>query len=230
MNTLCWQCKHASGSQACKWATKARPIEGWTADPSIIKYYWGNVNSFNVEECPQYEEGHEDAKLTESGYKALACAILNQAVSDWEALDYGETAQMRKGQDLIYSAELKDFFESSYCDELAFLAIEHSGEDICKALKVDTADIPDSDIVKKLNNLDREALWLLYKSGGKVMDAVKAGPFSVTTLYAQLKRVKRITQIDPYRSWGLGLLIKWLAEEEKANDRSRNESKTRPSI
>ena len=65
---------------------------------------------------------------------------------------------------------------------------------------------------------------------GKVMDAVKTGPFSVTTLYAQLKRVKRITQIDPYRSWGLGLLIKWLREEEKANDRSRNERKNRPSL
>ena len=230
MNTLCWKCKHASGTKACKWATKARPIEGWTAEPSIIRYFWGDINSYSISDCPKFEEGHEDVKLTESGYKALACAILTQAANDWEALDYGATAQMRKGQDLIYSAELKDFFESSYCDGLATLAIGRDGEDICKALKIHTADIPNSDIVKKLNAKDREALWLLYKNDGKVIDAVKDGTFSVTTLYAQLKRVKRITQIDPYRSWGLGLLIKWLREEEKANDRSRNERKTQPSL
>lgn len=230
MNTLCWKCKHASGSQACKWATKATPIEGWNADPSIIKYYWGNVNSFQVTDCPKYEEGHDDAKLTEAGYKALACAILTQAVNDWETLDYGATAMMRKGQDLIYSAELKDFFESSYCDELTALAIGHNGEDICKALKVETADTPNSDIIKKLNATDREALWLLYRNGGKVVDAVKAGTFSLTTLYAQLKRVKRITQIDPYREWGLGMLIKWLKEEDKTNVGSGDEREDRASV
>ena len=110
------------------------------------------------------------------------------------------------------------------------MAIGHNGEDICKALKVETADTPNSDIIKKLNTIDREALWLLYKSGGKVVDAVKAGPFSLTTLYAQLKRVKRITQIEPYREWGLGMLIKWLKEEDKANVRSGNEREDRASL
>ena len=230
MNTLCWKCKHASGNKACKWATRARPIEGWTADPSIIKYYWGNVNSFNITDCPKYEEGHEDVKLTEQGYKALACAILEQAVNDWESLGYGTVAQMRKGQDLIYSIELKDFFESAYCDGLATLALDRDGEEICQAINVHNADIPNSTIIKKLNNLDREALWLLWNSGGKVADAVKAGPFSPTTLYAQLKRVKRVTQIDPYRAWGLGILIKWLEEEDKANVRSGNEREDRASL
>jgi hypothetical protein len=184
-----------------------------------------------VTDCPKFEEGHEDAKLTESGYKALACAILTQAVSDWEALDYGATAQMRKGQDLVYAAELKNFFESGYCDELSTLALERDGEEICQALKVHSADIPNKvDVIKRFNSADREALWLLYKCNGKVVDAVKAGKFSVTTLYEQLRRVKRIAQIDPYRSWGLELLITWLREEEKANDRRRNESKDRPSL
>ena len=231
MNTLCWNCKHASGANACKWATRQRPIEGWTATPSIIKYYWGNVNSFNVTECPKFEEGYEETKLTAAGYKALACAILTQAVSDWEALDYGATAQMRKGQDLVYAAELKNFFESGYCDELSTLALERDGEEICQALKVHSADIPNKvDVIKRFNSADREALWLLYKCNGKVVDAVKAGKFSVTTLYEQLRRVKRIAQIDPYRSWGLELLITWLREEEKANDRRRNESQTKPSL
>ena len=34
---LCWSCKKACGGCGCPWADKLKPVEGWTAEPAIIR-------------------------------------------------------------------------------------------------------------------------------------------------------------------------------------------------
>ena len=56
--TLCWECKKASGG--CSWSKKFVPVEGWDATPT--KVWVGHtsakpyIDSFHVNECPEFEQ------------------------------------------------------------------------------------------------------------------------------------------------------------------------------
>ncbi len=52
METLCWGCKKAIGG--CSWADKLKPVEGWDAEPTIVKDADGDFESFLVKTCPEY--------------------------------------------------------------------------------------------------------------------------------------------------------------------------------
>lgn len=57
-DTLCWDCKKATGGSDCPWANKFKPVEGWTATPTIVKVAGiREENSFIVHKCPLFEEG-----------------------------------------------------------------------------------------------------------------------------------------------------------------------------
>lgn len=56
-DTLCWECKNATGGGDCPWVNDFTPVEGWTATPTKIKTYYGYDNSFNVRKCPLFIEG-----------------------------------------------------------------------------------------------------------------------------------------------------------------------------
>lgn len=56
---LCCYCKNSCGG--CSWSRRFEPVEGWTAEPTIIrqrnrqgKY---DIHSYKITECPQYEKG-----------------------------------------------------------------------------------------------------------------------------------------------------------------------------
>lgn len=56
---LCCYCKKFSGG--CSWSRRFEPVEGWTAEPTIIrqrnrhgKY---DIQSYRITKCPQYEKG-----------------------------------------------------------------------------------------------------------------------------------------------------------------------------
>lgn len=55
--TLCWRCKNAAGF--CSWSDKSfTPVDGWTAIPTKIKNGRNDyMDSFEVIECPLFEEG-----------------------------------------------------------------------------------------------------------------------------------------------------------------------------
>ena len=66
--TICWSCKKALGD--CSWSKLDedkkeilfKPVDGWVAEKtSLLMYSYDgtkrHVTSYNVESCPQYEEG-----------------------------------------------------------------------------------------------------------------------------------------------------------------------------
>lgn len=54
METLCWECKKAIGG--CLWADSLQPVDGWDAEPTIVKDEgMGDYESFIVKACPMYE-------------------------------------------------------------------------------------------------------------------------------------------------------------------------------
>ena len=53
--TLCWDCKKANGS--CSWSRSLKPVPGWTAVSTIIRYADTCDSSYCVTECPQFEKG-----------------------------------------------------------------------------------------------------------------------------------------------------------------------------
>lgn len=54
-DTICWDCQNF---MRCSWA-HGKPVEGWTATPTIVRDREGDFKSFIVEECPLFKE---DAK------------------------------------------------------------------------------------------------------------------------------------------------------------------------
>lgn len=49
---LCWRCKNACGG--CNWSKYLKPVEGWTADPVIVKDVNGDFSSYSIKKCPEF--------------------------------------------------------------------------------------------------------------------------------------------------------------------------------
>lgn len=54
---LCWSCKKACGGCGCSWADKLKPVEGWTAEPAIIRGNGTVIDTYSITDCPLYEKG-----------------------------------------------------------------------------------------------------------------------------------------------------------------------------
>lgn len=52
---LCFFCKNAV--YGCSWSKRFEPVEGWTAEPTTIRYAYNDVKSYHITACPQFEEG-----------------------------------------------------------------------------------------------------------------------------------------------------------------------------
>lgn len=56
-NSLCWSCKRATGF--CSWSRDFKPVQGWEAEPTLVKSQQGAKNSvvesYNVKKCPLFE-------------------------------------------------------------------------------------------------------------------------------------------------------------------------------
>ena len=46
--TLCWDCRRAMGPDACSWAARFQPVEGWKATPTKVDA----ERSYLVRDCP----------------------------------------------------------------------------------------------------------------------------------------------------------------------------------
>ena len=59
---LCWTCKNTNGD-ICPWFAKdAKPVEGWVAKPTLIKYKEEQIPSYHIKECPNYIEERKQIK------------------------------------------------------------------------------------------------------------------------------------------------------------------------
>ena len=52
---ICYICKNACGG--CSWSANFIPIEGWDAQPTIIKDSEGDFASYEIKGCPEFIRG-----------------------------------------------------------------------------------------------------------------------------------------------------------------------------
>ena len=52
---LCCICKNACGN--CSWSADFIPVEGWDAQPTIIKDSEGDFSSYEIKRCPEFIRG-----------------------------------------------------------------------------------------------------------------------------------------------------------------------------
>ena len=73
--TLCWSCSKAV--KGCSWSSSFTPVEGWEAEPAVIKNVNGGkpIDSYNVIRCPEYEADKAYEKKA-----ALAADILRRKI------------------------------------------------------------------------------------------------------------------------------------------------------
>lgn len=49
---LCWNCKNACGG--CSWSRHFIPVDGWTAEVTIVKDSLGDIQSYRIKKCPEF--------------------------------------------------------------------------------------------------------------------------------------------------------------------------------
>ena len=52
---LCWRCAKACGG--CSWSSSLTPVEGWEAEPHLIKDATGDINTYKIRKCPLFVKG-----------------------------------------------------------------------------------------------------------------------------------------------------------------------------
>lgn len=56
--TICWDCRKATGGKGCVWADKFEPINGWKAIKTSVKLFNKRItDSYIVQKCPLFEKG-----------------------------------------------------------------------------------------------------------------------------------------------------------------------------
>lgn len=90
----CWSCQNYA---TCAWARKAKPIEGWKAEPTMVEMNKRPVPSFEIKNCPNYAEDLNIAELfrfdpsygkmehykTHSSEKKLWRSVLKRTLRDY---------------------------------------------------------------------------------------------------------------------------------------------------
>lgn len=52
---LCYICKNACGG--CSWSIDFKPVNGWDAEPTIIRDSEGDIHSYKINNCPEFIRG-----------------------------------------------------------------------------------------------------------------------------------------------------------------------------
>ena len=55
----CWSCANAvpSVGTGCPWSERFEPVPGWVAQPRIIARRRGEIHTWKIKKCPQYQPG-----------------------------------------------------------------------------------------------------------------------------------------------------------------------------
>lgn len=51
----CWTCRNACGG--CSWSREFQPVEGWTAEKTVIPSNGEYAESYRIVKCPEYING-----------------------------------------------------------------------------------------------------------------------------------------------------------------------------
>lgn len=94
-NSLCWYCKWACGG--CSWSDDGIPVEGWDAEPAVIKgtHTTSATNTWEVQHCPGFirdvslngrerTEEFRRRELDTDGCLALMAAVIKEACKDYK--------------------------------------------------------------------------------------------------------------------------------------------------
>lgn len=157
----CWSC---SNYAVCKWSLNAEPIDGWKAEPTLIRSKETIVPSCKIEYCPEYvqETTDEQAKLFRSDpsygdsdrYRSNApIRTLWRRVIQRSCVDYAnavialgnrvfDKAQHHSGytgDPVVMASDCEEFFRSDYfrsiLDELGITG--YCGDDFIDAVRKD---------------------------------------------------------------------------------------------
>lgn len=55
-STLCWRCAK-SVNNGCSWSARFEPVQGWTAEETVLKRIGIGGKSYLVIDCPEFERG-----------------------------------------------------------------------------------------------------------------------------------------------------------------------------
>ncbi len=108
MKTLCWGCKKALGG--CSWSKrKGKPVEGWDAEPTIVKDEMGDFESYLVKSCPEYTP--DDKRVISTAEIAEILGICQTTVSNKWAVGRIIEEMQTKGYTVKYSWQDKLWYE-----------------------------------------------------------------------------------------------------------------------
>lgn len=145
--SLCFDCLWATRPWKCKWVAKNKPVDGWLATPTIVSKKSSPFQSFNIRACPKFKRDSYCGGLVDPPNKRrvtiymddipnLAEAIVEQAVTDWIALDYGEIDSLRFCGQLVEREKLLEFFFSKWFEILLESFSERTPQQIRRAIKI----------------------------------------------------------------------------------------------
>lgn len=90
--------------------------------------YWKPICNDGEQSFPNLEAYHTHA---------LACAIIEQAVYDWVALDYGWWDRVPVRNYMVFAQEVREFFQSPWFEYLLSFALpDVEPETVRKRLKI----------------------------------------------------------------------------------------------
>jgi len=75
--SICWDCARAAGARMCSWSAELKPVEGWEAEPAVVRIADGNDEpTWAVKRCPQFtrdlcEADRDPRRLDTDGCIAL---------------------------------------------------------------------------------------------------------------------------------------------------------------
>ena len=83
--SLCWRCKNCFGG--CSWSESFEPVEGWSAERTLIKHFNVETPSFLVRACPLFAVDDGEREYIDSdGFQNLMEAIYKRAAQDYVLL------------------------------------------------------------------------------------------------------------------------------------------------
>ena len=99
-------------------------------------------NKYNDNHAPLYTPRKSVERsfscATDEGYFDLICAILEQAIIDWDLLERGNLGVTRANNQYVFRAEVESFLKSEWFDELLAYALpQYSPQEIRAFIKVD---------------------------------------------------------------------------------------------
>ena len=146
--SLCWDCANVTQSGKCPWADNFDPVPGWNAKPTKI-YGAYPMDSYVVLSCPIFKRNSFGAgaercllapqkpiKINDDDLINLSEAIIENAVEDWKALQYGALTAVKFCGSTITRKDTLEFF---FCEDFEnFLSTfsERTPEQIRSWLKI----------------------------------------------------------------------------------------------